>query len=240
MDSNVEFHFCLQKMDNMNNAYQSSSEISMTPGAIQKLVNDIVSVVLEGTTVVYPRRETGILGNQNPVNFMKYRPPHLKIQEGMINPTINHQQGIRHGMLPNGNNQKRKLPDPGTVNPVYCNIFNAQDRYRKHLENRMKYQHQLGINQIANRNCLVAPVSGSGYLGTLPWCKKCNLHHVGKCRVRCMKCQKLGHQTISCRTKEVKVQPTTIVCHGCGGHGHHVKRCPNYNVNWKAKTFTRK
>lgn len=104
----------------------------------------------------------------------------------------------------------------------------------------MKYQHQLGINQIANRNCLVAPVSGSGYLGTLPWCQKCNLHHIGKCRVRYMKCQKLGHQTISCRTKEVKVQPTTIVCHGCGGHGHHVKRCPNYNVNWKAKTFTRK
>ena len=74
-------------MDNMNNAYQSSSEIFMTPGAIQKLVNDIVSVVLEGTTLVYPRRETGILGNENPVNFMKYRPPHLKIQEGMINPT---------------------------------------------------------------------------------------------------------------------------------------------------------
>ena len=125
MDSNVEFHLCLQKMDNMNNAYQSSSEISMTPGAIQKLVNDIVSVVLEGTTVVYPRRETGILGNQNPVSFMKYRPPHLKIQEGMINPTINHNQGIRHGVIPNGNNQKRKLPEIGTINPIYCNIINA-------------------------------------------------------------------------------------------------------------------
>ncbi|PWA52944.1 hypothetical protein CTI12_AA450390 [Artemisia annua] len=65
-------------MDNMNSTYTpSSSKITMTPEAIKKLVNNIVSVVLEGTTIVYPRRETGIPGQ-----------PTLKLQkEGLTLPS---------------------------------------------------------------------------------------------------------------------------------------------------------
>ncbi|PWA51355.1 hypothetical protein CTI12_AA464160 [Artemisia annua] len=105
-------------MDNMNNTYtSSSSKITMTPKAIKKLVNNIVSVVLEGTTIVYPRRETGIPCKNNHESFMEYRPAHFKAPERMIFPTIN--QGIRQGVIPNGNNQKRKLAEIETINPTY-------------------------------------------------------------------------------------------------------------------------
>ncbi|PWA34888.1 hypothetical protein CTI12_AA614160 [Artemisia annua] len=128
-------------MDNMNNTYTpSSSKITMTPEAIKKLVNNIVSVVLEGTTIVYPRRETSIPGKHNHESFMEYGPAHFKTPERMNNPTIN--QGIRQGVIHNGNNQKRKLAERETINPNYYNFTNAQDCYRKHLEDRINYQRQ--------------------------------------------------------------------------------------------------
>ncbi|PWA50519.1 replication protein A 70 kDa DNA-binding subunit [Artemisia annua] len=115
-------------MDNMNNTYTpSSSKITMTPEAIKKLVNNIVSVVLEGTTIGYPRRETSIPGKHNHESFMEYRPAHFKTPERMTNPTIN--QGIRQGVISNGNNQKQKLTEIGTINPICCNFTNAQDCY---------------------------------------------------------------------------------------------------------------
>ncbi|PWA96048.1 Nucleic acid-binding, OB-fold [Artemisia annua] len=125
-------------MDNMNNIYTpSASKITMTPEAIKKLVNNIVSVVLEGTTIVYPRREMGMPGKNNQESFMEYRPTHFKAPERMTIPTIN--QGIRQGGIPNGNNQKRKLTEIGTINPICCNFTNTQDCYSKHLEDRINY-----------------------------------------------------------------------------------------------------
>ncbi|PWA92374.1 hypothetical protein CTI12_AA022860 [Artemisia annua] len=134
-----------RKMDNMSNTYTpSASKITMTPEAIKKLVNNIVSVVLEGTTIVYPRRETGIPGKNNQESFMEYRPTHFKTPERMTIPTIN--QGIIQGVIPNGNNQNRKLTEIGTINPICCNFTNTQDCYRKHLEDRINY-HRLENSQ---------------------------------------------------------------------------------------------
>ncbi|PWA85018.1 hypothetical protein CTI12_AA153770 [Artemisia annua] len=145
-------------MDNMNNTYTpSSSKVTMTPEAIKKLVNNIVSVVLEGTTIVYPRRETGIPGKNNKESFMEYRPAHFKAPERMTIPTIN--QGIRQGVIPKGNNQRRKLAEREAINPIYCNFANAQDYYRKHLGDRINYQRQWEYKQKASRDCLATPVT---------------------------------------------------------------------------------
>ncbi|GJX49377.1 putative reverse transcriptase domain-containing protein [Tanacetum coccineum] len=43
------------------------------------------------------------------------------------------------------------------------------------------------------------------YEGTLPFCNKCKLHHVGPCTVRCVKCNKVGHLARNCRV----TNPTT-------------------------------
>ncbi|GJY30561.1 putative reverse transcriptase domain-containing protein [Tanacetum coccineum] len=38
-----------------------------------------------------------------------------------------------------------------------------------------------------------------GYVGFLPYCNKCRLHHEGLCTMRCGNCKKVGHQTRDCR-----------------------------------------
>ncbi|GJX42017.1 hypothetical protein Tco_0257007 [Tanacetum coccineum] len=39
-----------------------------------------------------------------------------------------------------------------------------------------------------------------GYVGPLPYCNKCRLHHEGLCTMRCGNYKKVGHQTRECRT----------------------------------------
>nr|GEU97350.1 hypothetical protein [Tanacetum cinerariifolium] len=39
-----------------------------------------------------------------------------------------------------------------------------------------------------------------GYVGSLPYCNKCRLHHEGPCTVRCGNCKRVGHQTRDCRS----------------------------------------
>ncbi|GKC11579.1 putative reverse transcriptase domain-containing protein, partial [Tanacetum coccineum] len=39
-----------------------------------------------------------------------------------------------------------------------------------------------------------------GYVGSLPYCNKCKLHHAGSCTVRCGNCKRVGHITRDCTT----------------------------------------
>ena len=88
-------------MDNVNNTCTpSSSKITMTTEDVRELISNIMSVVLKGVTIVYPRGESDTPDKQE--NYMEYRPTHFKTPEGMANPTITHNQGIRQEVRPNG------------------------------------------------------------------------------------------------------------------------------------------
>nr|GEU98643.1 reverse transcriptase domain-containing protein [Tanacetum cinerariifolium] len=46
-----------------------------------------------------------------------------------------------------------------------------------------------------------APAKRKGYLGTLPLCNQCNLHHDGQCPPKCKNFKRIGHQTKDCWSK---------------------------------------
>ncbi|GKB01132.1 putative reverse transcriptase domain-containing protein, partial [Tanacetum coccineum] len=72
-----------------------------------------------------------------------------------------------------------------------------------------------------------------GYVGPLPYCNKCRLHHEGLCTIRCGNCKKVGHLTRDCRavvapkTQRVAVRNQSgVICYECGRRRHFRKDCP--------------
>ncbi|GKD23535.1 putative reverse transcriptase domain-containing protein [Tanacetum coccineum] len=82
------------------------------------------------------------------------------------------------------------------------------------------------------------------YVGSLPYCNKCKLHHAGSCTVRCGNCKRVRHitrdftTTVTPNTKRAPVgsQPS-IVCYEYGRPRHFRKDCPKLrNQNRRNKT----
>ncbi|GKA18465.1 reverse transcriptase domain-containing protein [Tanacetum coccineum] len=71
------------------------------------------------------------------------------------------------------------------------------------------------------------------YVGNLPHCNKCKLHHVGPCNVKCSKCKRVGHMTRDCRASVVAMNQRTHVenlkatttCYECGRLEHFRNEC---------------
>ncbi|GJT48005.1 putative reverse transcriptase domain-containing protein [Tanacetum coccineum] len=90
---------------------------------------------------------------------------------------------------------------------------------------------------ISGQNVARAYTAGNnernGYVGFLPYCNKCRLHHEGLCTIRCGNCKKVGHLTRDCR---VTVTPKTqgaavgnqqgIGCYEYGRPRYFKKDCP--------------
>ncbi|GKA79845.1 putative reverse transcriptase domain-containing protein, partial [Tanacetum coccineum] len=84
------------------------------------------------------------------------------------------------------------------------------------------------------------------YEGTLPFCNKCKLHHVGPCTIRCGKCNKIGHLTRNCKVtnsttstqRGQMVNQRVITCFECGAQRHYREDYPkvkNQNRGNKAR-----
>nr|GEW21909.1 reverse transcriptase domain-containing protein [Tanacetum cinerariifolium] len=73
----------------------------------------------------------------------------------------------------------------------------------------------------------------NGYVGSLPYCNKCKMHHAGPCTVRCGDCKRVSHMTRDCKvtvTLNTQRAPVGnqlgIVCYECGRPGLFRKDFP--------------
>ncbi|GJX48738.1 reverse transcriptase domain-containing protein, partial [Tanacetum coccineum] len=110
-------------------------------------------------------------------------------------------------------------------------------------ENKRKFDNNNQAQQQPpkKQSVAIAYTAGSGerkeYVGTLPLCNRCKLHHNGSCTVKCENCKKVGHMTRDCRNLAAAKNQRTLTCFECGNQGHYRSDCPELkNRNHRNQT----
>ncbi|GJX26989.1 putative reverse transcriptase domain-containing protein [Tanacetum coccineum] len=118
---------------------------------------------------------------------------------------------------------KRKFDDRRT--------FNNNNNYRNTNTNNHYNNHQPQQNrrQKTFRAYASTPTKNNRYIRNRPLCKKCTLHHIGPCTVKCNTCNKVGHLIKNYRNKGPatgsNLLPVIVTCHACGEKGHYANQC---------------
>ncbi|GJX60459.1 reverse transcriptase domain-containing protein [Tanacetum coccineum] len=100
------------------------------------------------------------------------------------------EQVIKHNSVQETNNHKRKLEDRRNTTNDNNNNYRNNNRNNDHHQQQNRRQETFR-----------AYTANKGYTGNRPLCKRCTLHHIGPCTVRCQTCNKVGHLTRNCRNK---------------------------------------
>ncbi|GJR78047.1 putative reverse transcriptase domain-containing protein [Tanacetum coccineum] len=190
----------------------TSKAPAMTQAAIRKLVADSVIAALEAQAATRANadntnrntgeREAHVARQCSYKELMSCQPINFKDSEKMIEVFI--------GGLPRSIEGNVTASKPQT------------------LEEAINIAQRL-MDQETFRSYAVTPTENNGYTRNRPLCKKCTLHHIGPCTVKCNTCNKVGHLTKNCRNKGPatgsNLLPVTVTCHACGEKGHYANQC---------------
>ncbi|GJS82620.1 putative reverse transcriptase domain-containing protein [Tanacetum coccineum] len=130
--------------------------------------------------------------------------------------------------------------------------YSRSAKNKRRLENNLRENHRqqpvFKQQNVGSQNVARAYTARNnekkGYVGSLPYCNKCKLHHAGPCTMRRGNCKRVGHMTRDCTTTvtpnaqraPVGNQPCNV-CYECGMPGHFRKDCPKLrNQNCGNKT----
>ncbi|GJV57328.1 putative reverse transcriptase domain-containing protein [Tanacetum coccineum] len=129
---------------------------------------------------------------------------------------------------------KRKFDDRRTFNNNNYRNTNTNNRCNNH-------QPQQNRGRETFRAYAAILTENNRYTGNRPLCKKCTLHHIGPCTVKCNTCNKVGHLTKNCRNKGPttgsNLLPVIVTCHACGEKGHYAnqfRKTTNNNAQGRA------
>ncbi|GJX57874.1 putative reverse transcriptase domain-containing protein [Tanacetum coccineum] len=128
----------------------------------------------------------------------------------------------KHTPVQVSSDHKRNFDDRRTFNNNNYRNTNTNNRYNNH-------QPQQNRRHETFRSYAVTPTENNRYTRDRPLCKKCTLHHIGPCTVKCNTCNKVGYLTKNCKNKGPSTRsillPVTITCHACGEKGHYANQC---------------
>ncbi|GJS47165.1 hypothetical protein Tco_0597286 [Tanacetum coccineum] len=83
---------------------------------------------------------------------------------------------------------------PATIHEAVCMTCGLVDQAVRAKATRISDTNKRKWQEAA-KSYVTAPAEGKVYLGNLPLCNRCKLHHLGQLSVKCRKCKKTGHQT---------------------------------------------
>ncbi|GKB38980.1 putative reverse transcriptase domain-containing protein [Tanacetum coccineum] len=99
-------------------------------------------------------------------------------------------QVTKHGSMQGTNDHKRKFDDRRTFTNNN-NYHNNRNNNNKNNNNHNNDHHQRqNRRQETVRAYAATPNKNSRYTGNLPLCKRCTLHHIRPCTVKCQTCNK--------------------------------------------------
>ncbi|GKA12289.1 putative reverse transcriptase domain-containing protein [Tanacetum coccineum] len=131
-------------------------------------------------------------------------------------------QVTKHTPVQVSSDHKRKFDDRRTFNNNKYRNTNTNNRYNNH-------QPQQNRRHKTFRSYAVTLTENNGYTGNHPLCKKCTLHHIGSCTVKCNTCNKVDHLTKNCRNKGPATGSNlllvTVTYHACEEKGHYANQC---------------
>ncbi|GJS40782.1 putative reverse transcriptase domain-containing protein [Tanacetum coccineum] len=151
-------------------------------------------------------------------------------------------QVTKHNSMHEINDHKRKFDDirNTTNNNNYPN--NRINNYQNNHNNRNNdYRQQQNKRQETFRSYAAILTKNSRYIGSLPLCKKCTLHHIGPCTIKCQTCSRVGYLTRNYRNKGPATgsnqQPVSVICHACGEKGHYNYQCSKANNSAHGRAY---
>ncbi|GJV64269.1 putative reverse transcriptase domain-containing protein [Tanacetum coccineum] len=232
----------------------STSETpAMTQAAIKKLVADSVSATLEAQATNMANTDNTTRPREAPVarkcsykEFMSCQPINFKGMEGAVSLSRWFERTESVFSRSNYTEDCKELatlcptmvPDSEKMMKVFIGGFprsiegNVTASKPQTLEEAINIAYRLmdqNKRQETFRSYALTPTENSGYIGNRPLCKKCTLHHIGPCTVKCNTCNKVGHLTKNCRNKGPatgsNLLPMTVTCHACGEKGHYANQC---------------
>ncbi|GKE41021.1 reverse transcriptase domain-containing protein, partial [Tanacetum coccineum] len=143
-------------------------------------------------------------------------------------------QVTKHTLVQVSSDHKRMFVGRRTFNNNNYRNINTNNHYNN-------YQPQQNRRQETFSSYAVTPTENNRYTGNRPLCKKCTLHHIGPCIVKCNTNNKVGHLTKNCRNKGPATGSNlllvTVTCHACREKGHYANQCrktTNNNAQGKA------
>ncbi|GJW23133.1 putative reverse transcriptase domain-containing protein [Tanacetum coccineum] len=108
-------------------------------------------------------------------------------------------------------------------------------RFKFNSDHNKQFDDKRTLKQQQLQSYAVTPTEKNGYTGNHPLCKKCTLHHIRPCIVKCNTCNKVGHLTKNCRNKGPatgsNLLPVIVTCHVCEEKGYYANQCRKTNNN---------
>ncbi|GJY98690.1 putative reverse transcriptase domain-containing protein [Tanacetum coccineum] len=147
-------------------------------------------------------------------------------------------QVTKHTPVQVSSDHKQKFDDRRTFNNNYCNNNNHRNTNTNNHYNNHQPQNK---RQEAVKPYAATPAKNNRYVGNLPLCRKCALHHTRPCTFKFNTCNKVGHLTKNCQNKGPtngsNQLPVTVICHACREKGHYTNQCRKTNINAQERAY---